>query len=170
MNTLAPSQKFADEWFEEFVAYVGTTTIDYPYVDEDSDLAGQWLYDSIRDLIIKVLLDDPSISSSVKEALSEDIDEFEKANNLDQTETAERRADNMIAKQAVFISEAKNWFTAVGKVLSKALAGTKLYQWLGTAFDQVAKKVEGIVPGTKFLKGLSTLCMVSFSSSHPLNS
>ncbi|KAI1817992.1 hypothetical protein GGS20DRAFT_574537 [Poronia punctata] len=162
MNTLAPSKDFADQWFEKIVAYAGEIGLDYPYIEDDIELAGQWLHDSIHDLIVKVLMDDPSITGSVKEALLEDIEEFEKANNLDQTETAERRAANMIAKQAVFIAEAKNWFTAVGKGLSKALGATRLYQWLGTAFDQVAKKVSGKLPGTKFLKGLSTLCMAAF--------
>jgi hypothetical protein len=161
MNTLAPSQAFADEWFEKIVAHAGAIGLDYPYIDEDSELAGQWLHDSIRDLILKVLLDDPSISNDVKEALLKDIQDFEIANNLDQTQTAERRAANMIAKQAIFLAEAKNWFTAVGKGLSKALGATRLYQWLGTAFDQVSSKVSGSLPATKSLKGLSTLCMVS---------
>ncbi|KAI1298340.1 hypothetical protein F5Y03DRAFT_409408, partial [Xylaria venustula] len=162
MDVLAPSQDFADQWFEKIVAYAGEIGLDYPYIDEDSDVAGQWLHDCMHDLIVKVLLDDPTISKEVKDALLEDIEAFEKANNLDQTETAKNRAANIVAKQALFIAEAKNWFTAVGKGLSKALQGTRLYQWLGNAFDQISDKVSKHLPGTKFLKGLSTLCMAAF--------
>ncbi|KAI0976249.1 hypothetical protein F4678DRAFT_456572 [Xylaria arbuscula] len=149
-------------WFEKIVAYAGEIGIDYPYIDKDSAMAGQWLEKSLNEFIVKVLLDDPSISSDVKNALLEDIEAFERANSLDQNATAIKRAANIVLQQAVFIGEAKNWFTAVGKVLSKALKGTRLYQWLGKAFDNISAKVSKLLLGTRFLKGMTTVCMAAF--------
>ncbi|GAW22621.1 hypothetical protein ANO14919_121630 [Xylariales sp. No.14919] len=162
MDVLSPSRDFADQWFENIVAYAGESGINYPYIDKESDVAGQWLQNSLNELIVKVLLDDPSMSSDVKDALLEDIVAFEKENDMNQNETAINRAANIVQKQSVFIVEAKSWFTAVGKGLSKALQGTRLYQWLGTAFDKIVARVSKFLPGTKFLKGMTTVCMAAF--------
>ncbi|RWA09603.1 hypothetical protein EKO27_g5505 [Xylaria grammica] len=162
MDVLSPSRDFADQWFENIVAYAGESGINYPYIDEERDVAGQWLQNSLNELIVKVLLDDASMSSDVKDALLEDIVAFEKENNMNQNDTAINRAANIVQKQSVFIVEAKSWFTAVGKGLSKALQGTRLYQWLGTAFDKIVARVSKFLPGTKFLKGMTTVCMAAF--------
>ncbi|KAK5995103.1 hypothetical protein PT974_03497 [Cladobotryum mycophilum] len=149
MNTLATSEDFADQWFVEIMAFAGEIGFDYPYIDEDSELTGQWLHDSMHDLILKVLLDDPSITNDVKEQLLKDIVAFEEVNNLDQKRTTEQRAAAIVTASSVLLGEASYWFTAVGKGLSKALGASRLYQWVGTAFDQVAQKVSTRVPGTK---------------------
>lgn len=162
MNTLAPEKNFANEWFEQVVAFAGEIGLDYPFIDTDSELARQWLHDSMHDLVLKVLLGDPSITGEVREQLLKNISKFEEENNLDQKETALKRTAAIITKAAIFLAEAPIWFTAIGKGLSKALQGTRVYQWIDVAFDKVAQKVSARLPGTQKLKGLTSICMVSY--------
>ncbi|PYH66584.1 uncharacterized protein BO88DRAFT_468977 [Aspergillus vadensis CBS 113365] len=162
LDALAPSEGIADQWFEYFVGFASERQIHYPYIDPDEDLAGQWLHDSMKDLIQRVLEGDPSVEEDVREGLEKDIEEFEKANGLDQTATAEARASNIVEKGAVFFAEAKKWLTAVGKGLAVALQGTRLFQLAEASFDQVTKAIGDSLPGLKKLKPLATIGMVAY--------
>lgn len=160
MNTLAPELTFADDWFADFIAYTATQTIDYPYVDEDSDLAGQWLPDTMRELIERVLMDDPTLGKDVRDAIREDIETFEKANGLDASRTAQERAANILTRSTQFFGEAQAWLTAIGKGLGPAFSGTSLYKWLGSAFDRIASKIPKL-ESIGSLKGAFSICGVS---------
>ncbi|GKZ49349.1 hypothetical protein AbraIFM66951_001754 [Aspergillus brasiliensis] len=162
LDALAPSEGLADQWFEYFVGFASERHIRYPYIDPDEDLAGQWLHDSMKDLIQRVLEGDPSVDEDVRKGLEKDIEEFEKANGLDQTATAEARASNIVEKGAVFFGEAKKWLTAVGKGLAIALQGTRLFQLAEASFEQVAKAIGDTLPGLKKLKPIATIGMVAF--------
>lgn len=159
MNTMAPELKFADEWFADFIAYTATQTIDYPYVDPDSDLAGQWLSDTMRELIERVLMDDPTLGKDIRDAIREDIEEFEKANALDSSRTAKERAANILTKSTQFLGEAQAWLTAIGKGLGPAFSGTSLYKWLGSAFERIVSKIPKLESVEK-LKGAFSICGV----------
>jgi hypothetical protein len=160
LDALAPSEGLADQWFEYFVGFASERHLHYPYIDPDEDLAGQWLHDSMRDLIQRVLEGDPSVDEDVRKGLEKDIEEFEKANGLDQTATAEARASNIVEKGAIFFGEAKKWLTAVGKGLAVALQGTRLFQLAEASFEQVTKAIGDSLPGIKKLKPLATIGMV----------
>ncbi|RDH19750.1 hypothetical protein M747DRAFT_331910 [Aspergillus niger ATCC 13496] len=162
LDALAPSEGLADQWFEYFVGFASERHLHYPYIDPDEDLAGQWLHDSMRDLIQRVLEGDPSVDEDVRKGLEKDIEEFEKANGLDQTATAEARASNIVEKGAIFFGEAKKWLTAVGKGLAVALQGTRLFQLAEASFEQVTKAIGDSLPGIKKLKPLATIGMVAF--------
>ncbi|OJI87346.1 hypothetical protein ASPTUDRAFT_116731 [Aspergillus tubingensis CBS 134.48] len=162
LDALAPSEGMADQWFEYFVGFASERHIHYPYIDPDEDLAGQWLHDSMKDLIQRVLEGDPSVDEDVRKGLENDIEEFEKANGLDQTATAEARASNIVEKGAIFFAEAKKWLTAVGKGLAVALQGTRLFQLAEASFEQVANAIGDSLPGLKKLKPLASIGMVAF--------
>ncbi|PYH30565.1 uncharacterized protein BO87DRAFT_342321 [Aspergillus neoniger CBS 115656] len=162
LDALAPSEGIADQWFEYFVGFASERHIHYPYIDPDEDLAGQWLHDSMKDLIQRVLEGDPSVDEDVRKGLEKDIEEFEKANGLDQTATAEARASNIVEKGAVFFAEAKKWLTAIGKGLAVALQGTRLFQLAEASFEQVTKAIGNSLPGLKKLKPIATIGMVAY--------
>ncbi|KID93217.1 hypothetical protein MAJ_10821, partial [Metarhizium majus ARSEF 297] len=160
MNTLAPSKPFANDWFKEIVAFIGKDR--YPYIDHDKDLTGQWLYDAIHDLVLRILLDDPKITADVKAQLLEGINAFEEANNLVQTLTAEMRAANFMTKMSIFLAEAKNWLTAIGNIVSKAVSGSTWYQFIEAIFQKIGDKIGGAVPGFLKLKRLNFICTTMF--------
>ncbi|RAK93737.1 hypothetical protein BO79DRAFT_284299 [Aspergillus costaricaensis CBS 115574] len=162
LDALAPSEGIADQWFEYFVGFASERHIHYPYIDPDEDLAGQWLHDSMKDLIQRVLEGDPSVDEDVRKGLEKDIEEFEKANGLDQTALAEARASNIVEKGAVFFAEAKMWLTAIGKGLAVALQGTRLFQLAEASFEQVTKAIGDSLPGLKKLKPIATIGMVAY--------
>ncbi|RAL04454.1 uncharacterized protein BO80DRAFT_485021 [Aspergillus ibericus CBS 121593] len=162
LDALAPSEGVADKWFEFFVGFASEHHIRYPYVDQDEDLAGQWLHDSMKDLIQRVLEGDPSIDEEVRKGLEQDIKDFEEANGLDQSQTAASRASNIVEKGAVFLGEAKKWLTAVGKGLALAWQGIRLFQLAEVGFEQVSKAVGGLLPELPKLKSVATIGMVAF--------
>ena len=163
MNTLSPGNNKVDQWFEDIVAYSAEIGINYPYIDEEKEVAGQWLHDSMQQLIIKILLGDPEITAEVRDALLKDLEEFELANGLDQSQTAQRRAANIMEKSAILNAELVNWVTAVGKGLKKALEGVTGWTWANSGFGKTIEKVGGSMTEGKLLKGISTICIVSLS-------
>ena len=159
MNVLAPDATHAEDFFRAIIAHAAQMSINYPYADDNPDLAYQWLTDALRDLIIKVLNDDPSITREIKEGLLADLLEFERLNGLNQALVAELRAANIVQRQAVLTRELSRWMTAIGKGLAQAFRGTKLFTWSATVFDQVSSQIPNL-PGKEKLKGLSTIGMV----------
>lgn len=117
----------------------------------------------MRDLIVAVLSDDPSISDEVKKGLQADIEQFEKENNLNQQADAQQRAAAILEKSTVFMQELAGWFTYIGKGLAAGFSGTALWKWVGKAFDTVAETLSSSLPALGNLKGLSSLCMVRTS-------
>ncbi|KZF22467.1 hypothetical protein L228DRAFT_268931 [Xylona heveae TC161] len=141
LDALDTSKSFADCWFKEFVGYVASDpTLNYPYIDEDKDLAGQWIADAMEQLILQVLDNNSQINQQVREALQEQINEFEKANNLDQTKTIEERTAAIMVVSGTLMTQMGNWISAIGMGLSTAFGGTKLFQWVSEGFEQAAKK------------------------------
>ncbi|KAB8291299.1 hypothetical protein EYC80_009985 [Monilinia laxa] len=164
LDALSPSADWSQKFFNTFMAFAvnqGASSADIePGNGQDSKY--NWLYDSMRDLILAVLNDDPTISSDVKQAIQEDINAFEEQNNLNQQADAQKRAAAILEKSTEFIHELAGWFSYIGKGIQSAFAGTALWKWAGQAFDQAAELVSSLPAVTK-LKGLSSICMVGVS-------
>ncbi|CAD6446573.1 7630552f-96ab-41cf-8523-f973691513a3 [Sclerotinia trifoliorum] len=165
LDALSPSADWSQQFFNTFMAFAlneGASIADIePGGDEDAKY--NWLYDSMKDLIVAIINDDPSISSDVKEGIMEDINDFEKQNNLNQEADAETRAAALLEKSTLFMQELSGWFSYIGKGLQAAFSGTALWKWVGQAFDRVAEKFSSSLPGVSKLKGLSSICMVGVS-------
>jgi hypothetical protein len=161
LDALSPSQDWSEQFFKKFMAIALAEGLEFADIEQDGDQDAKypWLHDSMHDLIVKVLKDDPSISSDVEAALREQIEEFEKQNSLNQEADAEQRAAAILDKSVSFMRELTGWLTYIGKGLQAAFGGTSLWKWVGEAFDQVASKIT--LPGALNLKGLSSICMVS---------
>lgn len=126
----------------------------------DQDDQYKWVYDSMNQLIQAILNGEAWVSDDIRAALLQDINDFEKANNLNQEADIKQRVAAMLEKSALLMKELGTWISAVGKGLQAAFGGTALFKWAGTAFDGVAKKFSSL-PGVSKLKGLSSICMVS---------
>lgn len=127
----------------------------------DQDQIYKWIHDSMGDLIVAILNGDDSISAEVREALLEDINDFEEQNGLNQQADAQQRAAAILEKSTIFMTELSGWMSSVGKGLQAAFGGTAMFKWAGEAFDQIAAKFASKLPGVDKLKGLSSACMVS---------
>ncbi|OAA47155.1 hypothetical protein NOR_02791 [Metarhizium rileyi] len=160
LDALSPSQDWASQFFNKFMALALTESLGYADIEPDGDQDAKypWLHDSMHDLIVKVLRDDPSISGDVEQALREEIEAFEEQNNLNHQADAEQRAAAILEKSASFMRELTGWLTYIGKGVQAAFQGTALWKWAGEAFDKVASKVS--LPGADKLKGLSSICMI----------
>lgn len=130
--------------------------------DSDQDSQYKWVYDSMRDLIQAVLNGDPSVSDDVRAALLQDINDFEEANGLNQQADAEQRAAAIMEKSTVFMRELTTWMSYIGKGLQAAFGGSALFKWAGEAFDKVSSGFISKLPGVGKLKGISSICMVSY--------
>lgn len=165
LDALSSSADWSQELFKIFMTYVlqeGASIADIePGGNEDEKY--QWLYDSMKDLIMAVLNDDPSISDDVKQGILEDINDFEEQNNLNQEADAETRAAALLEKSTLFMQELSGWFSYIGKGLQAAFGGTALWKWVGQAFDNAAEKFSSSLPGVSKLKGISSICMVGVS-------
>ncbi|KAJ8061184.1 hypothetical protein OCU04_010257 [Sclerotinia nivalis] len=165
LDALSPSADWSQKLFDYFMAFAlneGSSIADIePGGNEDSKY--NWLYDSMKDLIVKIINDDPSISSDVKQGILKDINEFEEQNNLNHEADAETRAAALLEKSTLFMHELSGWFSYIGKGLQSAFGGTALWKWVGQAFDKAAKKFSSSLPGVSKLKGISSICMVGVS-------
>ncbi|KFG84691.1 hypothetical protein MANI_115552 [Metarhizium anisopliae] len=162
LDALSPSSDWSQKFFDKFLAFATTHGASAADIEAGGgqDQKYNWLHDSMRDLIVAVLSDDPSISDEVKKGLQADIEQFEKENNLNQQADAQQRAAAILEKSTVFMQELAGWFTCIGKGLAAGFSGTALWKWVGKAFDTVAEKLSSSLPALGNLKGLSSLCMV----------
>ncbi|KAG4032306.1 hypothetical protein MFRU_007g02140 [Monilinia fructicola] len=164
LDALSPSADWSQKFFNTFMAYAineGASSADIE-PGNNQDTKYNWLYDSMSDLIQAVLNDDPTISNEVKQAILEDINDFEEQNNLNQQADAQKRAAAILEKSTQFIQELAGWFSYIGKGIQSAFAGTALWKWAGQAFDQAAELVSSL-PAVGKLKGISSICMVGVS-------
>ncbi|KAG8409171.1 hypothetical protein J3459_017659 [Metarhizium acridum] len=163
LDALSPSKDWSEQFFNKFMAIALSDSLGYADIEPDGDQDAKypWLHDSMHDLIVKVLDDDPSISSDVKQALQEQIEKFEEQNGLNQQADSEQRAAAILDKSASFMRELTGWLTYIGKGLQSAFGGTSLWKWAGEAFDRVASKIP--LKGAAMLKGISSICMVGIT-------
>ncbi|KAH0598391.1 hypothetical protein MHUMG1_03689 [Metarhizium humberi] len=84
LDALSPSSDWSQKFFDKFLAFATTHGASAADIESGGgqDQKYNWLHDAMRDLIVAVLSDDPSISDEVKKGLQADIKQFEKENNL----------------------------------------------------------------------------------------
>lgn len=160
MNALSPIGGVADQWFQSMVLYSHKIGLEHPYIGRDETITERWLQESLYSLIAKTIQRDDSIDSAVQVELLDDVRGFEEVNNLDQGNSAEERAVQMVNLMSPVITEAKTWFSAVDNDVEKAWIGTRLYQWLSVSWEKISDKVSSTINGSKLLKGLVTSSMV----------
>lgn len=162
MNTLAPDGPYGEDFFQEIVAHAVATGLEYPWISSDSDEVYQWLHDSLRDLILRVLNNDPSLSQDIRDGLLRDLEEFERENALNQDLSADQRAANMLQRTTFLQGELSRWATAVGKGLSAAFSGTSRFTLSKSAFENASANTD--LPGKTRFRGVATAALVLIAS------
>lgn len=160
MNVLDPNDDFATDWFQKVIVKVRALHLTYPWIAPDEAPNKQYMEDAMRNLIEAVLRGDQWIAADVRKGLLEDLEEFEKANHIEVVSDIVKRADNIMVKMAVFNAELAKWLSSITQVVKKAFNGTRLFTWMGEAFEKVAGKVTGIV-SSRLMKGIGVFAMVS---------
>ncbi|KAI1762240.1 hypothetical protein GGR53DRAFT_532802 [Hypoxylon sp. FL1150] len=164
LDALSASADRASDYFEKLMAYAlkeGVSTANIEGGDQDQQY--QWIYDTMHSLIVAILNGDDSISKDVREALLQDINDFEVQNGLNQQADAQKRAAAILEKSAVFAQELSGWISSVGKGMAVAFGGTAAFKWAGQAFDTISAKYSSLLPGVSKLKGIATACMAGVS-------
>ncbi|KAI0480015.1 hypothetical protein F4859DRAFT_530101 [Xylaria cf. heliscus] len=158
MHTLAPDQPFADKWFQKIVTYTIKRGAEYPTISSVRDEARQYLTESIRSLVAEVIESSGKLPNSISSELRGDVEQFENDSGLDQDQSADTRAQQIVDTSFDLIDELSGWVSSEDKGLDKAWGGSSLYQWISEAWDQISEKYQA----SKILKGIFTTGMASY--------
>lgn len=158
MNALDPNSTYGEDLFRDIVAYATAKVPSSPFNGIDASIAEQWLNDSMYELIVKVLNNDPSISAEIRATLLQQLSDFENANGLNQQASDQDRAAAIVQTSAFLAGELSRWTSAFGTGVAKIFEGTRLFTWAGTAFDKASDNIS--TAGKKNLKGIATIALV----------
>ncbi|PGH13744.1 hypothetical protein AJ79_03443 [Helicocarpus griseus UAMH5409] len=157
LDALSPSIDRAQSFFKEFMAFALDGGMSFADIEDgNQDQEYQWIHDSMKDLIVAILNGDDWISSEVREALIQDISDFEIQNGLNQQADNNQRAAAILEKSA-------NFYARAGWLDVAAFAGSAMFKWAGETFDNLAAKYASKLPGVDKLKGLASASMACVS-------
>lgn len=161
MHALAPDRNLSDAWFAKILAYCMERGIENPTIKADEKQARQWLSDAVSKLIEKPISDDGTLAPDIRVEMLADIKQYEQTNGLDQSQSPEKRAQEILQKESALLDELAEWVSV--SVQSKregvedAYQSSSLWQWISEAWDKISDKYQG----SKILKGVFTTGMVS---------
>lgn len=161
MHALAPDRNLSDAWFAKILAYSMERGIENPTIKADEKQARQWLSDAVSKLIEKSISDDGTLAPDIRVEMLADIKQYEQTNGLDQSQSPEKRAQEILQKESALLDELAEWVSV--SVPSKregvedAYQSSSLWQWISEAWDKISNKYQG----SKILKGVFTTGMVS---------
>ncbi|PWY96530.1 hypothetical protein BO94DRAFT_570823 [Aspergillus sclerotioniger CBS 115572] len=159
MHVLDPSNNLPDTWWQKIMAYTMKRGLESPTMKADQEEARQFLESAISTLIIKAISPDGTIPGDVQMELLNDVEQYETDNNLDHSQSAEKRAANIVGRESNMLDEASKWATGAAQAsLDEAYDGASLYQWVNQAFNQIQNKYNT----SKYLKGIVSTGMVGF--------
>ncbi|RAL06089.1 uncharacterized protein BO80DRAFT_469966, partial [Aspergillus ibericus CBS 121593] len=159
MHVLDPTDNLPDSWWQRIMTYTMQRGLESPTISGDQEEARQFLGSAISTLIIKVISPDGTIPGEVQSELLKDVEQYETDNKLDQSQSAEKRAANILSRESDMLDEASKWATGVAQAgLDEAYNGASLYQWANQTFDQLQNKYNT----SKNLKGIVSAGMVAF--------
>jgi hypothetical protein len=62
---------------------------------------------------------------------------------------------------SIFNAEAAKWLSSISKVIKKAFNGTRMFTWMGKAFEEVVKGIPSSkIKNVKLMKGIAVITMV----------
>jgi hypothetical protein len=144
------------------VAYAIANNIDNPYFPLDKDAAGkqkEWLNDSMKELIIMVLNNDPKLPGTVRTSLQKDLDEFAKQEGIDQNQAADKQAEEMIAKVSELTTTIALYMEYISEGV-KILSRVNCFKAAAATINKALGSSAGLMKLAVF-KGIYLVCMVS---------
>lgn len=140
------------------MTYTMKRGLESPTIKADQEEARQFLESAISTLIIKAISPDGTIPGDVQMELLNNVKQYETENKLDQSQSAEKRAANIVDRESDMLDEASKWATGAAQAsLDEAYDGASLYQWVNQAFNQLQNKYNT----SRNLKGIVSTGMVS---------
>lgn len=167
LNALDSEGTYADTFFNQIVAYAISKNLQNPYFPLDKVAAEkqkEWLNDAMKQLVLQVLNDDPSLPGTVKDELKKDLNDLATAENLDMNKDAETRATETVAKAAELTSNIVMYMDYIGQGF-KALARCNGFKAATAVVNKAINKFPGTGGGFPFLKGTMVLVVVSLLQS-----
>ncbi|KAL2751802.1 hypothetical protein ACRALDRAFT_1073126 [Sodiomyces alcalophilus JCM 7366] len=161
LYTLHPEEKYPDKWFKIITDYAIANTIELPFLkDENGQYVQDYMEESMRQLITKVLSNDPSFTGPVRDQLEKDLNEFMKQNNINQNDSLEKKVSACVSLMASFTVEVARLLTITGNGLARVFGGSKLFLLAGKLAEKAGNAMSKVPMGTKISKGLGALCVV----------
>lgn len=167
MLALDPSSAITDKYFDAVVGYAIKMNVTNPYFPLDKDEAEstkEWLADSMEQIMLMVLNNDPKMTAQVGAALKKDLDDFMSEENIDKGAETKVRVQQIMAKMSELVGNMAQIMGNVGLGLS-ALMGR--YNGMKRAAAIANKAITWTVNklpklgGFPYLKGIMMLSMVS---------
>ncbi|TFK65127.1 hypothetical protein BDN72DRAFT_209785 [Pluteus cervinus] len=164
MLALDPTGNATGQYFDAVVAYAVAQKITNPYFPLDNDgataLAQQeWLNDSMKQLVISVLNNDPNIDGTVKSSLQQDITDFLQAEGMAQGATAEETANEIVTHFSEFTAGMVSTMSAIGTTFA-VLARCNGFKAATAVVNNVMGKLTR-TGGFPFMKGAMILLTVA---------
>lgn len=164
MQALDPKSTYADELFNTVVSYAVANNISNPLFPLDEKAAKEqkeWLYDAMRELIVKVLSKDSSLPFTVATELKNDMDKLikdwaivDKKTNEDIAKAIADEAVELIGNIVMYMQHLGDGF--------KALARLSAFKSATALINKGIEKITSIrKTGFPFLKGTMVILVVS---------
>ena len=154
---------YADKLFQKVVDYEvkNQNSLTYfPTEDPEGEAGRQWLYDGMKQLIVAVLNNDPSMDSKVRDELTKDLNALMKDMGIAAEKDADTKALAMLKNMDVLITNMSKWTLAVGKGIG-ALWGKFGFDLAGSTFDRAVQALPTATPfRVALFKGIATFCLV----------
>ena len=161
MHALAPDRNLSDTWFAKILAYSMERGMENPTIKANKKEARQWLSDAVGKLIEKSISDDGTLASDIRVEMLADIKQYEQTNGLDQSQSPQQRAKQILQKESALLDELAEWVSVSvpsrREGVEDAYQSSSLWQWISEAWDKISDKYQG----SKILKGVFTTGMVS---------
>ncbi|KAJ3529746.1 hypothetical protein NM208_g9620 [Fusarium decemcellulare] len=163
MYTLHPGEDYSGKWFRLITDRAIARSVNLPFnKDKDGHYVQDYLNDAMRQLITKVLSNDPTFTGPVRDQLEKDLEEFMEKNGINKQESLEKKVSACVTLMSAFTVEVAKLLVITGSGLARAFGGSKLFQLAG----KLAEKAEGVVSkiplGTRIARGLGALCVVGY--------
>ncbi|GAB1316433.1 hypothetical protein MFIFM68171_06643 [Madurella fahalii] len=176
LHTLAPVPGalggYADRLFNAVLAYAQSEQSDSTatFTDPTGEAGRQWLYDAMANLIQATLNNDPSLDSSVRKDLMDDLTELQKELGIDAQQEASVKTRIILAETNILIVNMAKWLTAIGTGISKlwgmsgfSLAGT-IFQRAADASSKLSAKTVALMKGCGIVALTAVYAYAAFNS------
>lgn len=162
LNALDSNGAYADDFFNQIVAYAVSKNLQNPYFPLDKDAAEkqkEWLNDAMKSLITMVLNNDSKLNGDIQKDLKGDLDELAKQMEIDAGKTAEEKATELVAKIAELTTNIVVFMDYIGQGF-KALARCNGFKAAAAVVNKAIAKVDSKLPVFPFIKGAMVLVVV----------
>lgn len=167
MLALDPSSAITDKYFDSVVSYAIKMNVNNPYFPldkEEAEATKEWLADSMGQIMLMVLNNDPGMTAQLGAALKKDLDDFMAAENMEKEADAKVQVQKIVAKMSEIIGNMAQIMGSVGLGLSALIGRFNGMKRAAAVANKAITWTVNKLPklgGFPYLKGIMMLSMVS---------